>query len=190
MSRRGPSSVRERLVSAAADLLVERPAHSITGRDLARRANVNYGLIHHYFGSKTEVLNLALRRLRDEFMERFHQGRDVPFPLDGPEPYLQALAHVRDDYPNASGRLDDVLLSTVAADVRERLDVDDPERDLEARARTLAAASMRIGWSMLQEIMLDALDADPGERDRLVAAITELYDGILLRESQRSGRPT
>lgn len=190
-SGRGPRAVRERLIVAGAELLVEQPAGSITGRELARRAGVNYGLIHHYFGSKSEVLDLALRRLRDQFLERSLAGDDEPFSLQTSEPYFEALAHIRDDYrPEEGGRLDPAILGAARAMVRDRLDTEDPDAHLHATARTLAAASMRLGWSMLHEIMLDALDVAPDMRQDLVAEITRLYDSLLLRESQSADRPT
>lgn len=179
--------MRERLVAAAAELLVERPAASISGRELARRAGVNYGLIHHYFGSKSEVFDLALRQLRDDFLDRYRAGSDAPFSLDAPEPYFEALAHVRDGYPDEGGRLDPAILGFVVELVRDRLEPSDPDRDLHATARTLAAASMRLGWALLHRILLDTLAVAPDERDALVRELTAIYDSVLLRESQPAG---
>jgi len=50
-------------------LLASRTPSSVLGRQLATRAGVNYGLIHHCFGSASEVLAQASRQLRDHYYE-------------------------------------------------------------------------------------------------------------------------
>lgn len=64
----GRTEVEEALLEAAADLMAERGPDAISGRDIAKRAGVNYGLLHHYFGPKAVVLNAALDRLRADFI--------------------------------------------------------------------------------------------------------------------------
>ena len=52
---RGPEAVRKSLIEAAVQLMAMRSPRQISGRELAKHAGVNYGLIHHYFGSKDAV---------------------------------------------------------------------------------------------------------------------------------------
>jgi AcrR family transcriptional regulator len=63
--RRRPAE--QQLIAAGAALLADRAPSAISGRELARAAGVNYGLIHHYFGSKDEVLRQALLWHRHHF---------------------------------------------------------------------------------------------------------------------------
>ena len=56
----------ERLLAAAGDLLVEVGPHGATVREIARRAGVNHGLVHHYFGSKEQLLRAAMIVLLEE----------------------------------------------------------------------------------------------------------------------------
>ena len=57
----------ERLLAAAGDLLVDVGPHGATVREIARRAGVNHGLVHHYFGSKEQLLRAAyLTKLRND----------------------------------------------------------------------------------------------------------------------------
>ena len=70
----------EQLIEAGAFLLRDRAASAITGRELAVAAGVNYGLIHHYFGSKDEVLREADDWHRRRFFElTYHDGHGADY---------------------------------------------------------------------------------------------------------------
>jgi AcrR family transcriptional regulator len=54
--RAGSTSARGALLLAAAELFVDRGVSQVSLREVADRAKVNYGLIHHYFGTKEALL--------------------------------------------------------------------------------------------------------------------------------------
>jgi len=60
----------EALVEAARELFAERGPAAVSLRDVAKRAGVNHGLIHHYIGSRDDLLRLVFTtstaRARDE----------------------------------------------------------------------------------------------------------------------------
>ena len=62
---RGVEAVKASLVTAAAELLAAQPASQVSGRAIARRAHVNYGLIHQYFGSKEKIFREVFLQLSD-----------------------------------------------------------------------------------------------------------------------------
>lgn len=66
---RGGDAVRAALIRAAADMLGELGPRGISVRDLAERAGVNHGQIHHYFGGKRGLLEAAMRSLAHEHFE-------------------------------------------------------------------------------------------------------------------------
>ena len=68
-------SSRQALLDAALRLVAERPPSSISGRELAVEAGVNYGLIHHYFGSKQALLQEGLASLAGSFAAGDPDGR-------------------------------------------------------------------------------------------------------------------
>ncbi|MCF2528724.1 TetR/AcrR family transcriptional regulator [Yinghuangia soli] len=56
-----PASAPEQILAAATELFHERSPAAVSLREIARRAEVNYGLIHHYFKSKEAVLGEVFR---------------------------------------------------------------------------------------------------------------------------------
>lgn len=59
---RGPEQVRESLILAALELLETSSPNLISSRQIARRAGVNYGLIHQYFGGRPGLILAVLER--------------------------------------------------------------------------------------------------------------------------------
>ncbi|NUS59093.1 MAG: TetR/AcrR family transcriptional regulator [Streptomycetaceae bacterium] len=49
------------ILAAATELFHERSPAAVSLREIARRAGVNYGLIHHYYGTKESVLAAVFR---------------------------------------------------------------------------------------------------------------------------------
>lgn len=75
--RGGGGDARERILSAAADEFGERGYEGATVRAIAARAGVDSALVHHYFGTKADLLAAAVDApMRPDV--------DVPTLLDGP----------------------------------------------------------------------------------------------------------
>jgi AcrR family transcriptional regulator len=75
--RRSPISREEgerRLIDATLDLCRERPLAEVTVRDIGRRADVNHGFVHVWFGSKGGVVLAACHRLIDEIAPHVDAG--------------------------------------------------------------------------------------------------------------------
>ncbi len=65
---RGQHAVKAALIEAAADLLAAKANVSV--REIAAQANVNHGLVHHYFGGKEELEREVLEYLATRQHER------------------------------------------------------------------------------------------------------------------------
>src|SRR5205807_3220629 len=63
----GREEVRAAVLEAATRLFVGRGPASVSLRDIAEEANVNLGLLHRHFGSKSELISAAVSRLIDGF---------------------------------------------------------------------------------------------------------------------------
>jgi AcrR family transcriptional regulator len=58
--RPGPSSTREDILAAARQLFAQRGYQATTMRGIAAEAGVNAALVHHYYGSKEQLLIAAM----------------------------------------------------------------------------------------------------------------------------------
>jgi len=58
--RPGPSSTREEILATARQLFAERGYQATTMRAIAAQAGVNAALVHHYYGSKEQLLVAAM----------------------------------------------------------------------------------------------------------------------------------
>jgi len=56
MAKPGDQTTRDRLITAAGELIVEVGWAGITTRQISERAGVNNALVHYYFGSKDDLL--------------------------------------------------------------------------------------------------------------------------------------
>jgi AcrR family transcriptional regulator len=79
--RPGSSDTRERILGAARSSFGERGLDATTIRDVARRAEVDPALVHHYFGSKQQLFVAAMELPVDFRMA-------VPGLLEGPRDEL------------------------------------------------------------------------------------------------------
>jgi len=83
---RGKDAVIKAIIEAAIPLIAERGVTNVSFRDIAKAANVNHGLITHYFGNKEALM----QRIGLHF-ERF----DVPGgPGRGRQPARPVGAHI------------------------------------------------------------------------------------------------
>jgi AcrR family transcriptional regulator len=63
----GREEVRKAVLEAATRLFVGRGPASVSLRDIAEEANVNLGLLHRHFGSKSELISAAVAQLVEDF---------------------------------------------------------------------------------------------------------------------------
>jgi AcrR family transcriptional regulator len=82
--RPGRDGAVDALLDAAEALFVERGPAAVSLRDVARRAGVNHGLIHHYIGSRDDLLELVFTRATE-------RARAAVVDLDDPADALDAL---------------------------------------------------------------------------------------------------
>ncbi len=95
----GSDAVKAALVDAAAKMLGEFGPRGISVRDVADRAGVNHGQVHHYFGGKRALLEAAMRHLA-------HEAFDHSSVLAGNSPYPPVLTFAEDsDYQRAVCRI-------------------------------------------------------------------------------------
>jgi TetR/AcrR family transcriptional regulator, repressor for neighboring sulfatase len=179
---RGADRARASLVEAATRLLPEQAPSTISGRDLAAEAGVNYGLIHHYFGSKDAVLRAGLVALRTDFVATHDDIASIHLLTENPHPYLRALVRSHIDYPDTFSSVGEFPLGTALVEVvSQRLATgDEPSDDNEAKARVIAMVSIQLCYSVFGAALLDATTVRPHERPAVEDALATIYDSLAL----------
>lgn len=174
---RGSQAVRTALIEATASLLAEVGPRSLSVREVAKRAGVNHGQIHHYFGGKKGLLTAAMRHLaQGHYDHALVLAGDDPMPpplsLAQDTQYWRALSHSIVD-----GHLDLARIETdegisVPGRVFERLKEHNPQIDpLTLKAEFTANAAMQLGWVAFEEFMFQIADVEPEEREPLREAV-------------------
>ena len=169
---KGSDAVKSALIAAAAEMLGEVGPKSLSVRDLAERAGVNHGQVHHYFGSKRGLLEAAMRHLARRHFDHSLElsgGGAFPPPLSLTEnrTYFRALCQSVMDGDAAlvtTVDLDDEI--SVPRRVLRHLREANPDADdLELRAGFAAQAAMQLGWFAFEDHLLRIAEVEPGDED-------------------------
>jgi AcrR family transcriptional regulator len=72
----GKEAVIRAIIEAAIPLIAERGVTDVSFRDIARAANVNHGLITHYFGSKEKLMQRVGLHLSDSMFRAVQDRGD------------------------------------------------------------------------------------------------------------------
>lgn len=189
----GRAGAEERLIDAAADLLGEVGPRAMSVRQVAERAGVNHGLVHHYFSGKDGLLRAAMSRLVADH-ERW--ARDVaaggpfpaPFALARDQRYLRAVVRALLD-----GETDLALteLSNGVSVPRQAMDAEVQRRglgspDVDTKAAVAAAMALEMGWAALESFIFAVTGTSDDEADEVRSRVLEMRAALVLRE--RSSR--
>jgi len=188
----GENTARERLVLAAVDVMQEKTPAQIRGREIAERAQVNYGLIHHYFGSKNALLRAGLERLVSDFVA---DRPGTPYEVASPIPVSTASAHGRlwNVLANVAGDPDALdalgwdypVLRRVLAQAQARFDPDDA---MAIKGSIAAAATLTLGWMTYQNFVRQALELSDDELAQVNSSVTDLADELWTADPQALSR--
>ena len=185
---RGGDAVKSALVEATAKMLSEVGPRGISVRDVADRAGVNHGQVHHYFGGKRALLEAAMRHLA---REAFDQSR----ALAGDSLYPPLLAFTEDsDYWRAVCKIvidGDLELARIEIDEdiwvprhvlrslqkEHGIDAD----DLRFKARFAAMTAQQLGWVAFEDFMTLLADVEPEQREEFRAQVKRFVQEALSR---------
>jgi AcrR family transcriptional regulator len=177
-----PSS-RTALLDAAIRLMSDRAPSTVTGRELAEEAGVNYGLVHYYFESSGDLLSAARDRHGSRLLADLMAGGTRPIPLDqivSDREIFGFAAHVA-----LEGGDDDADVSRPVFDAMLRLAAEgDPDGDpVHHRATVAAIVLLQLGWPVFVEHNATGLGLDleaDGEviRERFFTVLESLYRSI------------
>jgi len=171
----GRDAVMGALVDATGRLILER-GMTMSVRDIARRAGVNHGLVHTYFGSKEALLSAAFGHLVDraaaELDEDGFPPADLAFRRGGE--VARALARAMLDVTGDPYPSHPILPSWRAALARRRPDATDAELD----EAVIVATTLGLGWALFAEHLCGILGVDEDERDAIEHRVLALISDI------------
>lgn len=173
----GREEVIDAIINATLALCVEGGPEGVSLRRVAERANVNYGLVHRHFGTRTAVLRAAMTKAHESSYERVAPTTDIGSAIDrilleGSGTLSKMLA-----WGILQGEAETVLptesltlrrLSELA--IRE-LDATSAEESLEARVRVGVVVAALLGFRLYEPYLTRGLGLDHLSRDELYEII-------------------
>jgi len=161
--------VRRALIDSAKVLMGIRSPRQISGRELARHAGVNYGLIHHYFGTKDNVFAEAVAEATATMGERWSAGGMLPVNTTDDATSYRTFAKLEVD--DADNPIRDLINRIVAgqAEVTGR-DAHDPELLAEVAITT----ALQFGWGAFETDIFGALEEFGADQAALRERVAEL----------------
>ncbi|MEE2664220.1 MAG: TetR/AcrR family transcriptional regulator [Myxococcota bacterium] len=180
-ARGGRDAVKTALVDAAAAMLSEVGPRALTVRDVARRAGVNHGQVHHCFGGKRGLLEAAMRQLaRGHYEHARELTGDALYPpalsLAEDSSYWRAVCRVviEGDLDLARIEIDEGISvpRNVLRSLQQALEIE-PD-DLDFKARVAAMAALTLGWVAFEDFMLLVADVEPEQREALRSRVKQL----------------
>ncbi len=187
-AQRGADAVRRALIEAAAQRLGETGPSNVSVRDVARRAGVNHGQVHHYFGGKRGLLVAAMRKLATDHFELTRErsgGSPIPplFVLAEDPDYWRAICQVTMEGDLDLARLEvDEDISIPRSAMRElmqRYEIADDDLDYKAQFASLVA--MQLGWVALEDFIMLVADVRDEDRDEVRARAKAMLEGWIAR---------
>lgn len=173
---RGRAASEDALVRAAADLFEDVGPHAVSVRAIAERAGVNHGLVHHYFGSKSGLVQAVLERLADESAAAIRE-RGVEAVIDPAD--LRVRRHVRvltrvvlDDAAPEGFQARFPIVAYLSGLGRETLGMDEGT----AALRASQSVALMVGWLILEPWLLASAGLGP---ESLEAARADLQPALI-----------
>lgn len=166
-STRTRVDTEDRLITATAELLGEVGPRSLSVRAIAERAGVNHGLVHHYFGGKDALLQVAMERLVHQHFEyAMSQSQQQPLPaplgLIGDPTYLKAVvrAVLDNEMVLASTEItEDVSVPrNVLKHVTRQAGLTTPS--VRGQATVGLGMALEMGWAALEPFIFAVVGAD------------------------------
>ena len=164
----------ERLIVAAGELLGEVGPRSMSVRNVAERAGVNHGLVHHYFGGKDGLLQAAMTRLVQEhavFANEASHGDPIPAPLllNHDPKYLRAVvrAVLDDEMQLATTEITEGVSvpQGAMAHATKSKNIDAP--DVQMKAMVAVAMAMEMGWAALEPFLFAVTEVADAEQEEV-----------------------
>lgn len=168
------SDAKDRLMTAALDLMWEGSYGAITIDDICERAEVKKGSFYYFFESKADLVITALERL---WLEKWKPALDAQFsasvePLKRLTNYMEAIYHKQVEAKKDSGRVLGCPVCSVGSEISTK------DQLLGDKIREICAHKRRYFESAIRDAVAEGSiePCDPVER---ATSLIGLMEGIL-----------
>ncbi|MEM8937291.1 MAG: TetR/AcrR family transcriptional regulator [Pseudomonadota bacterium] len=188
-SERGREAVENALIIAAGEMLAEIGPKAMSVRDVATRAGVNHGQVHHYFNGKDGLIKTAFNRLSQEHLEHAIErsgGRRMPpaLTLSHDSTYVQAVVRLVLD--GELGLATEEIADNTAVPRRVLESAQDSmglkQPTVELKAALASMMLIELSWGVLSEYVLTMVDAKPSEakqiREMIIRSMMKVPDAL------------
>ena len=180
-AERGPQAVREKLIAATLELISERSPAMITNKEIAARAGVNHGQIHHYFESKDDLVAHAILAHAHGFVGEFFGDPDkMPVPINTRRrsPIWRALAYLAVHAQQLDIR--SPVIERFARSIAQTRDVEPGDPDVLADVAAIMA--MTYGWSVFEDYIVASLEPFDVDVDAVRDGVAERSTRLLTED--------
>ncbi|HEY5550709.1 MAG TPA: TetR/AcrR family transcriptional regulator [Opitutaceae bacterium] len=172
------SDAKERLMTAAHDLIWEESYGAVTIDDICKRADVKKGSFYYFFSSKSELAVAALERL---WIQDSKPRMDVIFspssnPLTRITAYLESMYQFQAEIKQKHGK----VLGCPVISVGSETCTCDEENAVGEKIRELFSRKRRYYESAIRDAVAEGLiePCDPAEK---ATSLSGLIEGILMQ---------
>ncbi|MEE4011108.1 transcriptional regulator BetI [Roseibium sp. FZY0029] len=163
---------RRSLIDATVDAIHERGYSDVTMAQIAKRAGVSGGLVHHYFGSKDQLLAATMRHLLTEL------GRAIRESLEKAEtPRERISAIIAGNFA-----VDQFQPAVIAAWLAFYVQ----SRTTDSNSRLLNIYAARLASNLTHNLRA-FMPQD--EARRIAEGTASMIDGVWIRQALRDGKP-
>jgi AcrR family transcriptional regulator len=179
----GRDAVMNALIRAGAELFAERGLSAVSVRDVATRARVNHGLVHHYFGSKEDLLRGVVKRLSEDLANRASIRFDELFEAAGRSGLFRIQARLILDGHDVKqfdpghpifDRIHEVAIQAKEAGFLRA--------DLDPKLAASMGVALHLGWLVFEPHLMNAAGHKKRDRARLRSEIFRTYMKLILSE--------
>jgi TetR/AcrR family transcriptional repressor of nem operon len=179
LTRKGQAT-RDRIVSAAARLMIEQGVARTTIEDIQAAAGVSPSQLYHYFPGKDALVSAVIEQQTTQVLEIQHSGLGSLDSIDSLTNWRDLMVGILTDVQCAGG----CPLGSLASDLSES----DPVARIQlAGAFEQWEGLIRDGLVQMRDRGELAADADPAEL--AVAMLAAVQGGLLLSQVRRDPAP-
>ncbi|MEM7097745.1 MAG: TetR/AcrR family transcriptional regulator [Pseudomonadota bacterium] len=172
---RGKEAVKSALIAAACELLADVGPKNMSVRNVAQKAGVNHGQVHHYFGGKQGLVEEAMQQLSEQ---HFRNARARSAGATLPEPLTLGED---DQYSRAMVRLIlDGDLETALREISQGVSIPheavkaivsrfDGQVPIEVQAVMAVNIATELGWAALEPYIFEMVEVEDADQEEVRA---------------------